>query len=91
MDAARLGVQLAAGAFGRHTMPADDDDALAISLLRHATVGSGAIHWRVLRPRLSITDPDSAPLMVIAALWAAFLVALGVAHWRDRKASKIVQ
>lgn len=72
-------------------MPTDDDDALAIFLLRRATVGSGAIRWRVLRPRVSITDADSVSLMVIAALWAAFLVALGVAHWRDRKGSKIVQ
>jgi hypothetical protein len=32
---------------------------------------------------------DSAPLLIIGVLWLVFLAGLGIAHWRERRRSKV--
>jgi len=41
---------------------------------------------RLVASGIVLTDHDTAPLLVIAALWLLFFVGLGAAHWRARRA-----
>jgi hypothetical protein len=45
-----------------------------------------AIVRRLAACGIVLADPDTAPLLVIAALWLLFFVGLGTAHWRARRA-----
>ena len=82
-------IDFAAG--GQLIAPACDDDELADYFQQHVALGSGTIRWQVLQPDLGIVDRDTVPLLVIGALWIAFLAALGIARWRERPGSKIVE
>lgn len=55
--------------------PAYDDDQLMDNYQQH----------------VAIADRDTVPLLVIGALWIAFLAGLGIARWRERSGSKIVE
>lgn len=60
-----------------------------------AMAGALSVMWIVQRlGDVGIGMPDagsSAPMLVMAVLWLVFLAALGVAQWRDRMVSKIVE
>ena len=78
-------------ASGQLIAPAYDDDELIDYFQAHIALGDTTIGWQVLHPDVAIADRDSLPLLVIAVLWGAFLAALGLAHWRECKGSKIVE
>jgi Ni/Fe-hydrogenase subunit HybB-like protein len=46
----------------------------------------GVIVQRLAASGIVLADRDTAPLLVIAALWLLFFVGLGAAHWRARRA-----
>jgi hypothetical protein len=45
-----------------------------------------AIVQRLAASGIVLGDRDTAPLLVIAALWLLFFVGMGAAHWRARRA-----
>jgi hypothetical protein len=45
-----------------------------------------AIVQRLAASGIVLGDRDTAPLLVIAALWLLFFAGLGAAHWRARRA-----
>ena len=47
-----------------------------------------AIVQRLAAVGIVLTDRDTAPLLIIAALWLLFFVGLGAAHWRARRAPR---
>jgi hypothetical protein len=47
-----------------------------------------AIVRRLAASGIVLTDRDTAPLLIIAALWLLFFVGLGAAHWRARRATR---
>jgi hypothetical protein len=77
--------------FAHLVSPAYDDDEVIDYFQSHVALNTVTIQLQVLHPDMTIVDRGSLPLLVIAVLWGAFLAALGIAHWREYKGSKIVE
>jgi len=58
----------------------------ALLALAAGVLSVAAIVRRLAASGIALADRDTAPLLVIAALWLLFFVGLGAAHWRARRA-----